>query len=160
MTQSSKFSTSIVCAVFAFALFAPVVMAKKPMQSVEATITQMEKDSVKADLANDSSWISNNMADNYTAGNSWGAWSTKAEMLKDAADSANNRTNSREISDISVRVYGKDVAISTYRESYDSLIRGEHRTRKIITTNTWVNQNGTWKLAASHSSQADQKIGD
>jgi len=160
MTQSSKFSTSIVCAVFAFALFAPVAMAKKPSQTIEATITQMEKDSVKADLANDSSWISNNMADNYTAGNSWGAWSTKAEMLKDAADSANNRTNSREISDITVRVYGKDVAVSTYRESYDSLIHGEHRTRKIITTNTWVNQNGTWKLAASHSSQADQKIGD
>jgi hypothetical protein len=40
------------------------------------------------------------------------------------------------------------------------MIKGEHRTRKILTTDTWVNENGNWKLAASHSSQADQKIGD
>jgi hypothetical protein len=100
------------------------------------------------------------MTDNYTMGTSWGAFETKAELVKDAADTAKNKTNTREISDIKVRVYGENTAIATFKESYDLMIKGEHRTRKILTTDTWVNENGAWKLAASHSSQADQKIGD
>ena len=30
----------------------------------------------------------------------------------------------------------------------DSMIKGEHRTRTILTTDTWVNDKGMWKLAA------------
>ena len=120
----------------------------------------METDNIKADLAGDSSWMSYETAADYTMGTSWGAFKTKSELVKDAADTANNKTNKREISHLKVRVYGQNTAIATFRESYDLVIKGEHRTRKILTTDTWVNQNGTWKLAASHSSQADQKIGD
>jgi hypothetical protein len=93
-------------------------------------------------------------------GTSWGAFETKSELVSDAADTAKNKTNKREISDIKVRVYGQNTAIATFKESYDLMIKGERRTRKILTTDTWVNENGNWKLAASHSSQADQKIGD
>ena len=100
-----------------------------------------------------------NTAD-YTMGTSWGAWEDNAELQKDAADTANNKTTRRDISDIKVSVYGNNTAIARYKESYDMIIRGEHRTRTILTTDTWVDENGVWKLAASHSSQADQKIGD
>jgi Domain of unknown function (DUF4440) len=161
MHMRSKLFAGVFCTVFAFALMAPAAAGKKPdSKGVEAVITQMETDNIKAALAGDSSWMTREMADNYTMGTSWGAFETKSELVKDAADTANNKTNKREISDLKVRVYGQNTAIATFRESYDLVIRGEHRTRKILTTDTWVNQNGTWKLAASHSSQADQKIGD
>ena len=98
--------------------------------------------------------------DDYTMGTSWGAWEDNVELQKDAADTANNKFTKRDISDIKVSVYGNNTAIARYKESYDLMIKGQHRTRTILTTDTWVNEKGMWKLAASHSSQADQKIGD
>jgi hypothetical protein len=161
MMMHSKLFAGVFCTVFAVALMSPAATGKKlDSKGIEAAITQMETDNIKADLAGDSSWMSSEMAGDYTMGTSWGAFETKAELVKDAADTANNKTNKREMSDLKVRVYGQNTAIATFRESYDLVIKGEHRTRKILTTDTWVNQNGTWKLAASHSSQADQKIGD
>jgi hypothetical protein len=161
MSMCSKWFSGVFCALFVVALMASSFAGKKPnSQNAEAVITQMEQDNVKADVAGDSSWMGREMADDYTMGTSWGAFESKSELVKDAADTANNKTNTREISDLKVRVYGQNTAIATFRESYDLMIKGEHRTRKILTTDTWVNQNGNWKLAASHSSQADQKIGD
>jgi hypothetical protein len=161
MTLSSKVSTGLFCTVIALALAIPVTAApKQDGKSIEQAITKMETDNVKADVAGDPSWMQREMSDDYTMGTSWGAFENKAELVKDAADTANNKTNKREISDIKVRTYDSDTAIATFRESYDLMIKGEHRTRKILTTDTWVKQGGTWKLVASHSSQADQKIGD
>lgn len=161
MTKHMKLSGSVFCAAVALALIAPAALGQKSdSKKVEAAITQLEQDRVKADLANDGSWSKNHMADNYTGGTSWGAWQTKSEILTNAADTKNNNTSQMDLSDVSVRVYGNNTAVATMHESYDSMIKGEHRTRKILTTDTWVNENGAWKLAASHSSQADQKIGD
>lgn len=160
--QSKRVSAGVFCAVMAFALVVPTVMAKKPEnKSIEATIMQLEKDGVKAVLSgDDAAWITKHNTDDYTMGTSWGEFETKQTLLKDAADKANNKSAKRDISDMAVRVYGKNTAIATYKESYDIIVRGEHRTRNILSTDTWVNDKGTWKLAASHSSQADQKIGD
>jgi len=140
----------------------PACLAQKAdTKSVETAIAKMEMDSRKADMAGETgSWIKAHNAEDYTMGTSWGAWEDNAELQKDAADTANNKTTKRDISDIKVSVYGNNTAIARYKESYDLMIRGEHRTRTILTTDTWVNEKGTWKLAASHSSQADQKIGD
>ena len=161
MTIHAKLFAGVFCTVFAGALMMSAATGKKlDSKGVEAAITKMETDNLKADLAGDPSWMTREMTDNYTMGTSWGAFETKAELVKDAADTANNKTNKREISDLKVRVYGANTAIATFKESYDLMIKGEHRTRKILTTDTWVNENGAWKLAASHSSQADQKIGD
>lgn len=117
-----------------------------------ATITQMENASVKADMAGDSSFVEKNYAENFTAGSSWGNWETKQSILADMKDSKNNKTNSETISEISVRVYG-DTAIATYKSTYDSLYHGEPRARTILSTDTFVRQNGTWKQVASHSSE-------
>jgi ketosteroid isomerase-like protein len=117
-----------------------------------ATITQMENAAVKADIAGDSSFVEKNYADNFTGGSSWGNWETKQSILTDMKDSKQNKTNSEAISDVSVRVYG-DTAIATYKSTYDSLYHGDRRARTILSTDTFVRQNGTWKQVASHSSE-------
>jgi SnoaL-like domain len=162
LTTRWKWSVSVLSVILVMATMVPAALAKKAdTKSVEAAITKMEMDSRKADLAGQTgSWMKAHNTDDYTMGTSWGAWEDNAELQKDAADTANNKTTKRDISDIKVSVYGNNTAIARYKESYDMMIRAEHRSRTILTTDTWVNENGVWKLAASHSSQADQKIGD
>jgi SnoaL-like domain len=162
LTNRWKLSVGISSALLVMATVVPACLAQKAdTKSVEATITKLETDSRKADMAGETgSWMKTHNTENYTMGTSWGAWEDNAELQKDAADTAKNKTTKRDISDIKVSVYGKNTAIARYKESYDMMIKGEHRARTILTTDTWVNEKGVWKLAASHSSQADQKIGD
>jgi hypothetical protein len=128
-------------------------MKKQSDAEVVAAITQMENDGVRADLAGDSSFIEKNYADDFTMGFSGGRWETKESMLADAKDTANNKMTSEQISDLKVRVYG-DTAIATYKDSYDGMIRGEHRVKTVLSTDTFVRQHGVWKEVASHSSVA------
>ncbi len=162
LTIRSKRFVSVLSVILVMGTVVPAALAKMAdTKSVEATITKMEMDSRKADMAGqNASWMKAHNTNDYTMGTSWGAWEDNAELQKDAADTANNKTTKRDISDIKVSVYGNNTAIARYKESYDLMIKGEHRTRTILTTDTWVNEKGTWKLAASHSSQANQKIGD
>jgi len=117
-----------------------------------AAITAMENASVKADRAGDLSFVEKNYADNFSGGSSWGNWDTKQSILADMRDSKNNKTNSEEMSELNVRLYG-DTAIATYKSTYDSMYHGEHRARTILSTDTFVQQDGSWKLVASHSSE-------
>jgi hypothetical protein len=48
-----------------------------------------------------------------------------------------------------VREYG-DTAVVTYKDTYDILFKGEHRTHTIIATDTFVKMGGEWKQVASH----------
>jgi hypothetical protein len=161
-TNRWKLSVGVLSALLVMATVVPACLAQKAdTKSVEATITKLETDSRKADMAGETgSWMKSHNTENYTMGTSWGAWEDNAELQKDAADTAKNKTTKRDISDIKVNVYGNNTAIARYKESYDMMIKGEHRARTILTTDTWVKEKGVWKLAASHSSQADQKIGD
>ena len=118
---------------------------------VVAAITKMENDGVKADLANDKAFYEKVMADDWTGGDSGGVWFTKAEVLKMMTDTANNKTNSEKISELKVRVYG-NAAIATYKDTYDALMKGEHRTRTVIGTDTFAKIGNDWKMVASHSS--------
>jgi hypothetical protein len=117
------------------------------------TITQMENDAVKADLAQDSSFYDRYLADGWTGGTSRGTWDTKQSLVADMKDTKNNKTNSESIHNVKVHVYG-DTAIASYTSTYDSMIKGEHYARTIITTDTFIRQNGEWKQIAGHSSQA------
>ena len=115
-----------------------------------AEVTRLEQEDVKADLANDPSFVKQYYAEDYTGGSSWGTWDTKASILKDMSDPQANKTNKAEMSELKVRAYG-NVAIANFRETYDSVYHGEHRARSVMCTNTWVKQ-GTWKLVAGHCS--------
>jgi hypothetical protein len=162
LTNRWKLSVGVLSALLVLATMVRSCLAQNAdTKSVVAAITKLETDSRKADMAGETgSWMKAHNTENYTMGTSWGAWEDNPELQKDAADTAKNKTTKRDISDIKVTVYGKNTAIARYKESYDMMIKGEHRARTILTTDTWVNEKGVWKLAASHSSQADQKIGD
>ena len=142
-------------AIVVLAVLSPVAAAKKASTGdAVAAITQFENDAVKADLAGDSSFFQKNYADNWTGGFSGGTWTTKESMLADMKDTANNKMNSEEISDLKVRIYDNNTAIATYTSTYDATIRGEHRAKTVLSTDTFVLQNGTWKEVAGHSSVA------
>jgi hypothetical protein len=113
----------------------------------------LENDGVKADLAGDPAFYQNVLAEDWTRGDSDGTYYTKAELLKLMADTKNIKTNSEKLSELKVRVYG-NTAVATYKDTYDILIRGEHRAHTIIATDTFVKMGGEWKQIASHGSEA------
>ena len=82
-----------------------------------------------------------------------GTYYTKADLLNLMGDKNSIKTNSEKLSGLKVRVYG-DTAVATYKDTYDLLIKGEHRAHTIIATDTFVKMDGEWKQVASHGSEA------
>jgi ketosteroid isomerase-like protein len=122
-----------------------------------AAVTKLENDQVKAALANDVSFIKTNLADDLVEGTSFGEWLTKASLVADAGDPAKNKTNSMTISDLKVSAHG-NVAIARYLNTYDDVYHGQHRSRSVICTDTWANEDGAWKLVANHCSQKKGRV--
>ena len=122
-----------------------------------AAITKIENDGVKIGLTNDPAVMvpfnEKLLADDWTGGTSRGTWDTKASTLADLKDTKNNKTTSSSLSDLKVRVHG-DVAIATFKMTYDSLIKGEHFARTVICTDTFQHRGSEWKQIADHCSQA------
>ena len=118
---------------------------------VATTISNLENDGVKADLAGDPAFYQKVLAEDWTRGDSDGTYYTKAELLKLMADTKNIKTNSEKLSELKVRVYG-NTAVATYKDTYDILIMGEHRAHTIIATDTFVKMGGEWKQVVSHGS--------
>ena len=114
-----------------------------------ATITNLEKDAVKADLAGDTAFYQKALAEDWTRGDSDGTFYTKAEVMKVMADANDFKTNSENLSELKVRVYGS-TAVAIYRDTYNIQIKGEHRIHTIIATDTFVKMGGEWKQVASH----------
>jgi hypothetical protein len=112
----------------------------------------LENDAVKADLAGDPAFYKKVLAEDWTRGDSDGTFYTKAELLGLMADTKNIKTNSENLSDLKVRVYG-NTAEATYKDTYDILIKGQHRAHAIIATDTFVKIGGEWKQVASHGSE-------
>src|SRR5438874_3209063 len=146
---------TLLASIVASAVLSPLAAAKKQPTNDQAVaaITQFENDAVKANLAGDSSFLEKHYADDWTGGFSGGIWTTKQSLLTEAKDKDNNKMNTEEISDLKVRVYD-NTAIATYTDTYDGMVRGERRTKTVLTTDTFVRQNGMWKLVAGHSSVA------
>jgi ketosteroid isomerase-like protein len=141
---------------FVIALFAglSVTRAQTTANTDAVTaISNLENDAVKADLAGDAAFYQKVLAEDWTRGDSDGTFYTKADLLKLMADSNNFKTNSEKLSELKVRVYG-DTAVATYKDTYDILIKGEHRAHAIIATDTFVKMGGEWKQVASHGSEA------
>jgi hypothetical protein len=139
-----------------FALFAglSVIRAQSTAKpEVVTAISILENDAVKADLAGDADFYQKVLAEDWTRGDSDGTYYTKAELLELMADTKNIKTNSEKISELQVRVYG-NTAVATYKDTYDLLIKGEHRSHAIIATDTFVKMGADWKQVASHGSAA------
>ena len=127
--------------------------ANRAEADVVTAISNLENDAVKADLAGDPAFYQKVLAEDWTRGDSDGTYYTKAELLKLMADTKNIKTNSEKLSELKVRAYG-NTAVATYKDTYDILIRGEHRAHTIIATDTFVKMGSTWKQVASHGSEA------
>ncbi len=121
--------------------------------AIVAAITKIENDSTKADLANDRSYYEKYLAADWTSIDSDGLVYTKADVLKEFDDPANNKTNSEKITDMKVRVYGGDTAIAIYKVTYDALVKGEHRSRTVLSTDVWVKMGSDWKLVAGQGTK-------
>src|SRR6267378_2176266 len=137
---------------FVIALFAGlgVTQAQTGTKAdVVATITNLENDGVKADLAGDTAFYQKALAEDWTRGDSDGTFYTKAEVMKLMADANDFKTNSEKLSQLKVRVYG-NTAVATYKDAYDFLYKGEHRAHPIISPGTSVKMGGEWKQVASH----------
>jgi hypothetical protein len=138
------------------ALFARVGMPQAQTAAKADAVTalsNLENDAVKADLAGDSGFYQKTLAEDWTRGDSDGTYYTKADLLGLMADTNNIKTNSEKLSELKVRVYG-NTAVATYKDTYDILIKGQHRAHTIIVTDTFVNIGGEWKQVASHGSEA------
>src|SRR6202162_5581299 len=120
---------------------------------VATTISNLENDGVKADLAGDPAFYQKVLAEDWTRGDSDGTYFTKAELLSLMADTKNIKINSEKLSELKVRVYG-NTAVATYKDTYDLMIKGERRDHTIIATDTFVKMGGEWKQVASHGSEA------
>jgi len=116
---------------------------------VVTAISNLENDGVKADLAGDPAFYQKVLAEDWTRGDSDGTFYTKADVMKLMADANDFKTNSENLSELKVRVYG-NTAVATYKDTYDILFKGEHRAHTIIGTDTFVKMGGEWKQVASH----------
>jgi hypothetical protein len=142
---------------FAVALFAGLSVTRAQTGAkaeVVTAISNLENDAVKADLTGDTAFYQNVLAEDWTRGDSDGTFYTKAETVKLMADTTDFKTNSEELSELKVRVYG-NTAVATYKDAYDILFKGEHRAHTIIATDTFVKTGSEWKQVASHGSEAE-----
>jgi ketosteroid isomerase-like protein len=120
---------------------------------IVTTISNLENDAVKADLAGDADFYQKVLAEDWTRGDSDGTYYTKAGLLKLMADTKDIKTNSEKLSELKVRVYGS-TAVAIYRDTYNIQIKGEHRAHSIIATDTFVKMGSEWKQVASHGSES------
>jgi hypothetical protein len=104
-------------------------------------------------LAGDTAFYQKVLSEDWTRGDSDGTYFTKAVLLNLMADTKSIKTNSEQISELKVRVYG-DTAVATYKDTYDLVIKGEHRAHSIIVTDTFVKMGSEWKQVASHGSES------
>jgi hypothetical protein len=119
---------------------------------VVTTISNLENDAVKADLAGDPVFYQRVLAEDWTRGDSDGTYFTKAVLVNLMADTKSIKTNSENISELKVRVYG-NTAVATYKDTYDLLIKGQRRAHSIIVTDIFVKIGSDWKQIASHGSE-------
>jgi hypothetical protein len=123
-----------------------------PKADAVSSVSSLEDDAVKADLAGDPAFYRNVLAEDWTRGDSDGTYFTKAQLLGLMGDTKNIQVNSEKLSDLNVRVYG-NTAVATYKDTYDLMIMGQRRAHTIIATDTFVKLGSEWKQVASHGSE-------
>jgi Domain of unknown function (DUF4440) len=150
-------TTRIVIAVTLLGCFAlSVDLYAQAGGDVEGQIKQLQQESRDAQMKNDASWAQQHLADGLVAGNSWGEWETREDFIKDLQNKT-NKWKSGNISEVQVATFGSNTAVSRYKFTYDAELRGKHRARTVICSDTWVNDSGTWKTASTHCSVVEGK---
>lgn len=123
-------------------------------QDSKASFTQFVQASLKATTDNDAKWLEANLADGYVEGTSYGAWLSKAQLIKDAGDPANNKFMKNKVSDMQTEIMG-NIGVARFKETYDAMIEGTHRARTIICSTVAENRGGTWRALSNHCSKVE-----
>ncbi|HEX3106701.1 MAG TPA: nuclear transport factor 2 family protein, partial [Terriglobales bacterium] len=120
----------------------------------KSSFDQFVKESNKAQTSNDGNWLKAHLSDAYVEGTSFGTWVSKAQLLKDAADPANNKYSKSDISEVQNQVVG-NIGLARFKESYDAMIEGQHRARTIICSMVAEKGAGGWKALSTHCSKVE-----
>ena len=122
--------------------------------SSKASFAKFVEESNKAQTSNDAKWMEANLSDAYIEGTSFGTWISKAQLIKDAGDPANNKFTKNDVSDMQTEVVG-NVGLARFKETYDAIIEGQHRARTIICSMTAVKQANGWRALSNHCSKLE-----
>jgi ketosteroid isomerase-like protein len=102
-------------------------------------------------LKKDTSEIERIVADDFIGTSSGGKQGDKATLVAEAKRDTNTYT-SAVTSDITVRMFGADVAVATgVAKETGKTKAGKTFTNNFRFTDTWVRRNGEWQLVAAHS---------
>ena len=136
--------------VFPF-VFVVAVLAQAPIDE-SAAVLQAERDGCVAYLHGDADNIAKFLTDDYTLTNSKGEITKAAEDIEDAR-SGRVHYDVFENYDMKVRVYGDHTAIVTGKTKVKGNAQGKPIDIIVQFTDTFVKQNGRWRLAAGHVSR-------
>ena len=123
--------------------------AKKPAGSVQDQIKKLEEDRNQAVLKGDAATLDRMTSDDYNLVDSRGKFMTKAQIL-DGFKSGSIKFESRELSDLNVRVYGNTAVVTgvvTQKSSED----GKDTSGKSRFIRVYVKQNGRWVSVANQA---------
>jgi ketosteroid isomerase-like protein len=142
--------------ILTFALVAPtggaLVQTPQPgsattaISSAASEITKLEEERNQAILHGDVAALDRLTSDDYTFITLRGELRTKSEILKGFA-SGSFRYESRQISDLKVRLYG-DTAVVTGRSVQKGIENGKDYSGNYWFTRVYVKQNGRWVTVA------------
>jgi uncharacterized protein (TIGR02246 family) len=135
-----------ICAVTGF--------AQSPPDEI-AAVLQAERDGCVAYQRGDADKIASFLTNDYTLTNSKGEITTAADDIKDAK-SGKVRYEVFENYDMKARVYGDHTAIVNGKTKVKGTAEGKPIDIVVQFTDTFVKQNGRWRLAAGHVSRLKQ----
>jgi ketosteroid isomerase-like protein len=137
---------AIACAYYAAAQTSSTEVSPQPQTSVERDIKSLEEARNQAVLHGDVAALDKMTSDDYTFITLRGELRTKPDILKGFA-SGSFHYESRQISDLKVRVYG-DTAIVTGRSVQKGMENGKDYSGDYRFTRVYVKENGRWLTAA------------
>lgn len=116
--------------------------------AAEAELNDIENRWIKATLAGDANFLDRIYADNYTFVNPMGQLMSRQDDINDVK-SGRLKFTSAEPSNVQTRVFG-DTAVVTGILTVNGTYGDEDISGRYRWTDTFVRQNGEWKVAASH----------
>jgi len=138
--------------VLIFSLICVVAVLAQTPTDESAAVLQAERDGCVAYLHGDADKIANFLTDDYALTNSKGGITTAADDIEDAR-SGRVHYDVFENYDMKVRVYGGHTAIVTGKTKVKGNAQGKPIDIIVQFTDTFVQQNGRWRLAAGHVSR-------
>jgi ketosteroid isomerase-like protein len=125
---------------------------RRPVQSDQEILEQLERDWDGAFERHDATLINTLLADEFIATYSDGSRGDKAKELKLALD-FNQQVDKREQDDFIIKVYG-NTAVVWFTQRLTGPVKGKPLTITYQYVDVWVLRDGRWQCVASQSTKA------